>query len=226
MKFHIAIFLIFLMLLSCKKDKKNFSAEKMVSIEKEQDKKPDYKDFLKSVEKNIAELKNKPELEKANFLYQLISEEIYDYWKGTPWDFNGTTRQPQNGEIACGYFITNTLTDLGFKIERVKLAQAVSSKMINELCIDIKRFSTVDQLEEYLNTQPNNSVFIIGLDFHTGYILKDSTGNFFLHSSYINRQGVIKEKIRKSVDLNSSKSFMIGNLNYNKSLMQKWISKK
>lgn len=226
MKFHIAIFLIFLMLLSCKKDKKNFSAEKMVSIEKEQDKKPDYKDFLKSVEKNIAELKNKPELEKANFLYQLISEEIYDYWKGTPWDFNGTTRQPQKGEIACGYFITNTLTDLGFKIERVKLAQAVSSKMISELCIDIKRFSTVDQLEEYLNTQPNNSVFIIGLDFHTGYILKDSTGNFFLHSSYIHRQGVIKEKIRKSVDLNSSKSFMIGNLNYNKSLMQKWISKK
>ena len=43
----------------------------------------------------------------------------FEHWKGTPWDFNGTTRTPGEGAIACGYFVTTVLEQAGFKIERV-----------------------------------------------------------------------------------------------------------
>lgn len=226
MKLNIAFFVIFTVLYSCKKNGKILNSEKQKNYDIVNTEKPDYTTFKKSIILKKAKLKEKSFKEKSNFLYRLVNDEIYPYWKGTSWDFNGTTQKPQDGAIACGYFITNTLTDLGFKIERTKLAQAVSSKMINELCVDVERFSTIENLEKYLKTQPNNSVFIVGLDFHTGYILKDSTENYFLHSNYIDRKGVMKEKIKESSALNSSKSFMIGNLSNNKKLIENWINNK
>lgn len=157
------------------------------------------------------------------YLFDLLNTAIPDYWIGTKWDFNGVTRQPKNGTIACGYFITNTLTDIGFEIQRIKLAQAPSSKMINALCINIKRFSAFEQLMSYLSQQPDNSIFIIGLDFHTGYLLKKTDDIFFLHSNYIAKVGVVKEKIQSSIALRQNKNFMIGNLTENTALIKQWI---
>ena len=84
--------------------------------------------LLKSIERNDIE-------KKSNLLYNLVSKGLVENWVGTPWDFNGTARTPKQGSIACGYFVMNTLSDIGFKIERVKLAQVASSEMIKKLCI-------------------------------------------------------------------------------------------
>src|SRR5678815_2190781 len=35
-----------------------------------------------------------------------IYSEIFSSWYGTAWDFNGTTEVPQQGKIACGYFVS------------------------------------------------------------------------------------------------------------------------
>jgi len=35
-----------------------------------------------------------------------IYKEIFPSWYGTPWNFNGTTEVPQQGKIACGYFVS------------------------------------------------------------------------------------------------------------------------
>src|SRR5678815_5098001 len=35
-----------------------------------------------------------------------IYSEIFPSWYGTAWDFNGTTEVPQQGKIACGYFVS------------------------------------------------------------------------------------------------------------------------
>lgn len=113
---------------------------------------------------------------------------------------------------------------MGFKISRVKLAQAASSKIINELCKEVKNYAKFEDLEQYLKNQPDQSVFIVGLDFHTGYILKDKTGLYFLHSNYIDRKGVMKESIQTSYALKSSKTFMIGNLTKNEKLLNEWIN--
>ena len=54
--------------------------------------------------------------EKKKLCCETIHNGIPGYWIGTVWDFNGVTRTPKQGAIACGYFVTNVLTDLGFKI--------------------------------------------------------------------------------------------------------------
>ncbi|RRJ92652.1 hypothetical protein EG240_02365 [Paenimyroides tangerinum] len=180
-----------------------------------------YTNFLIDVKNKKTEFLKSDDAKK--YLFDIYNEKISKYWIGTKWDFNGTTRNPNEGTIACGYFVTNVLADLGFKIQRVKLAQDVSSKMINELCVNVKRFGDFNKLKEYIEKQPNHSVFIIGLDFHTGYVLKANEKIYFLHSNYIDNEGVIKEEIDYSKALRSSKSFMIGNLSENNELISNWM---
>jgi len=40
-------------------------------------------------------------------------------WLGTPWDFNGTATTPGSGKIACGYYVSTIMQDVGFKVRRV-----------------------------------------------------------------------------------------------------------
>lgn len=183
----------------------------------------DYNTFKTSVKKHKVALAGHP-AKIVNYLFSLINNDIYAYWKGTPWDFNGTTRTPQSGEIACGYFVTNTLADLGFKIDNNALAQCISGDMIKVLCTGIHSFNGLKDFAAYMDKQPDDSVYILGLDFHTGYVVKDATGTYFLHSNYIGRQGVIKEKIRESQALATNKFFMVGSLTANKQLLQKWVA--
>lgn len=184
----------------------------------------DYTSFKQAVLLHKGELKTATPDSIAAYLYTLLNKDIYGYWKGRPWDFNGRTQNPAEGAIACGYFVTNTLSDLGFKIQRTKLAQVVSSEMIKTLCVGIKSFSQLEQLRNYLAQQPDHSVYIIGLDFHTGYILKDASGTYFMHSNYINRSGVTKERIEESAALAHSKSFMIGSLSANTARLKQWVN--
>ena len=64
------------------------------------------------------------------------------YWVETKWDFNGVSRVSRQGSIACGYFVTTVLEDIGFKLNRIKLSQQASSVMIFNLCANVKRLST------------------------------------------------------------------------------------
>src|SRR2546429_7045322 len=43
------------------------------------------------------------------FVTRSIYTEIFPSWYGTAWDFYGTTEVPQQGKIACGYFVTTVL---------------------------------------------------------------------------------------------------------------------
>lgn len=171
--------------------------------------------LLKSIDGNDIE-------QKSNLLYNLVSKGLVEHWLGTPWDFNGTTRTPNQGYIACGYFVTNTLSDLGFKIERVKLAQVASSEMINKLCVETKWINGFENFTAYMKKQSKNAIYIVGLDFHTGFIIKKGEETYFFHSNYIQAEGVILEKIEKSNALKSSKVFYIGNLTANKEMLKVW----
>jgi hypothetical protein len=81
-------------------------------------------------------------------------------------------------------------------------------------------------LNDYLAKQPVNSVFIVGLDFHTGYVIKTATGCYFFHSTYLKSAGVVKEKINESAALAYNKFFMIGSLTANDKLLREWVENK
>lgn len=192
-------FFVFLAFIGCNKTK--------VESENLETKKVPYKEFLVSINK-------KSEEEKKKYLFTFINYDVPNYWASTPWSFNGTSREPQKGTIACGYFVTNTLTDFGFDINRTYLAQQVSSVMIKKLCKDIKYFSKRQDLDKYILSKDKNQVYIVGLDFHTGFITRENKDTYFIHSNYIKNKGVVKELTQTSQALNTSKTFMIGTLNY------------
>ena len=185
-----------------------------------------YNEFKKTVSSHKRLLAHHQTKEISNYLFKLINDDIYNYWAGTPWAFYGVTRQPKTESIACGYFVTNTLTDLGFNIDRVGLAETASGNMIKKLCVAVKSFNGIGKLNSYLAQQPINSVFIVGLDFHTGYIVKTATYSYFIHSNYIKKEGVVKEEVNLSQALSKNKFFMIGSLTANQKLLRKWVANK
>ncbi|MEP3891220.1 MAG: hypothetical protein ABJN69_12230 [Hellea sp.] len=155
-------------------------------------------------------------------LFQWVHNDMFEYWDDTQWDFYGMSRIAGEGEIACGYFVTTLLKDLGFDIDRIRLAKARSGVMIEELTRDIKKTNSLNAILDYVKAQPEGSVFIIGLDFHTGFITSAPDGIYFLHSNYIGREGVVREYAISSEALHDSGFYMIGNLSTRADIMDLW----
>ena len=150
-----------------------------------------------------------------SFLNTTISKDIFPHWYGTKWNFNGASRIPKKGSIACGYFVTNTLTDIGFNIPRVKWAQSASEVFIKELAPNnIKRFSnkTISEIEKYLLTS-GDGIYLVGLDMHVGFIIVQDDKINFVHSNYYQPEiGVMSENINSRNPLRDSKYRIIGKL--------------
>lgn len=162
--------------------------------------------------------------ETKKFLFKSISEDIIPYWIGTEWDYNGFTEKPQEGNIACGYFISTVLLHSGFNVERFKLAQQPSSLIIKTMCMknSIKTFTSIDSLKEYLLNN-SNSIYIVGLDNHVGFIEKKNEEIHFIHSSYLGKKSVQKEPFDQSITLSLSEIYMVGNLLDNIPILQRWL---
>ncbi len=158
--------------------------------------------------------------------YTLLNDSIFPYWYGTPWDYNGTSEKPLKGSVACGYFVTTTLRDVGFPVQRISWAQEPSSVLINKICnpSTIKMFSNLKDLKKYLKKQPNQSLFILGLDSHVGFVTKENNKLFFTHSSYSGEKMVKKDLLENAIPVTSSKSFLIGNVLENKRLLKQWLN--
>jgi hypothetical protein len=164
--------------------------------------------------------------EICSYWVNAIGNDLYNKWQNTPWDFNGTTTQPQRGTIACGYFVTAILQDMNLKINRTKLSVCASSEMMKSLTPQqrIKNLSYLsyndfnNNLSEY-----GKGVYIIGLDFHTGFIVNDGKENWFIHSNYIGRIGVTKETVLNSAALRSSKTRWLISLTNDKDFLHRWL---
>ena len=175
-------------------------------------------------------LKERADLKKVKRLFiKNITEKIFPYWYGTPWDFNGTTELPQEGNIACGYFVTTTLQHMGVKINRVKMAQCASEEMIRSLTsrkniyhlpgISLAAF---EKKLEHIGA----GLYIIGLDNHTGYVLISENGNFFIHASGWFPFKVVKTPLSEADVIDRSKYRVLGKISDDEAFLAKWIGNK
>lgn len=168
-----------------------------------------------------------------NFIEQnfvsVIADSIIPYWYGTSWDFNGTTQNPGEGSIACGYFVSTVLRDAGLKIERVKMGQSASEYMIHKLAsaADTKTFYKA-RLTDALSFVKNKGfgIYIIGLDCHVGFLYNDSVHIWFIHSKWYKERAVVKEDAYESEILKSSSYRMIGKISNNNNVLNNWLQKK
>lgn len=177
---------------------------------------------------SLSNLNNKESIKEiSSYWVNTISNDLYNKWKNTPWDFNGTTTKPQQGNIACGFFVTAILQDMGLKINRRKLSICASSQMMKSLAPQ-QRLNNLSYLSysEFNDTMKEygKGVYIIGLDFHTGFIINDGKENWFIHSNYIGRKGVTKELVMNSPALRSSKTRWVVSLTGDKDFLQRWLN--
>jgi hypothetical protein len=155
----------------------------------------------------------------------ILIDQIIPNWYGTKWSFEGHTEIPKSGNIACGYFVSTTLRDAGFKLNRYKLAQLnplEEAKIMScgETITTIKNSSLTELKKHFLTLK--DGIYFIGLDFHVGYILKEQQNVYIIHSNYINKQGVVKENIEKSKAASSSTYYIVP-ISNNQKLIKKWI---
>lgn len=172
-----------------------------------------YTEYKSTCRNLLEEFKNEPgESNKQRFLHN-IRDSLFACWLGTPWDFYGTTEEPNSGKIACGYFVTTLLRDMGVPVKRVKHAQCASEEMIKAVCIkkSIRRFSNVD-ISTFIEKINEPGLYIVGLDFHTGFILNDGKETYFIHANYAGNKVVEKEIAANSTVLATSAYRVIGKI--------------
>lgn len=162
-----------------------------------------------------------------DFLLEHI-DGLADHWIGTPWDFNGTTETPNQGKIACGYFVTTILRDAGFNIPRQALAQKPSEQIIKDLIMDnhrIRRFSNTARDEfEGIVRECSDGVYIVGLDIHVGFIVKTGETIRFVHSSYYDPPlSVVRQTLDEDSPLTHSKYRVMANILDDPGTIRKWI---
>jgi hypothetical protein len=155
----------------------------------------------------------------------LLLNNIVPHWYGTPWDFNGYTSVPNQGEIACGYFVSTTLRHMGLNLNRYHLAKQNPLNEAKSLAIDtnfVLTFNSDTQLikNELFSSFPDG-LYFIGLDSHVGYLYLYKEQAFFIHSNYIENR-VMLEPIEKS-EAFISRSYFLVKITSHKSLMKKWI---
>ena len=162
-------------------------------------------------------------LKLTDFLYQ----DIINHWYTTKWSFEGHTETPKQGTIACGYFVSTTLRDVGFHLNRYKLAQKSPEDEAKVIACGtaIEKLQNISkqELKKYFLKQ-KDGIYFIGLDFHVGYIYKNNQEVYFIHSNYIDNKGVMKETVENSKAIVSSQYFIVS-ITHNDNLIKKWLLK-
>jgi hypothetical protein len=155
-----------------------------------------------------------------------VDRGLFPFWYGTKWNFHGTTVRPKKGTIACGYFVTTILTHAGFNIQRALLARQPSAYIIRTLTggphvksthnLPIRRF--VEEVRKM-----GDGLFIVGLDFHVGFLVVRGGRVFFVHASYGTPAEVVRENALSSPILSSSRVRVVGNISADRNVILKWL---
>lgn len=148
------------------------------------------------------------------YLFDRITTDLLPAWYGTPWDFNGTTRTPKQGTIACGYFVNTVLLDAGFNLPRIKWSQQAAEPITLKLAGTVKRFRDrpVAELEVWLRSR-GDGLYKVGLDSHVGFIVVRNGVARFVHSNYYQLDiGVMSEPLDGNNPLAHSRYRIVGSL--------------
>lgn len=162
----------------------------------------------------------------GNLFTDLLVFHIIPYWYGTPWTFEGHTAIPNQGEIACGYFVSTTLLHAGLNVNRYKLAQQLpvheAASLVQQDSLLVISESTTEKIVQRIDAATEEGVYFLGFDqSHVGFLFKRKSQLFLIHSNYVGGS-VIIEKIEESAAFSAYRRFYICPLSTNQSFLRKW----
>jgi hypothetical protein len=154
-----------------------------------------------------------------------VVEELFVAWTGTRWAFHGTTEVPGQGTIACGYFVSTVLRDAGFRVERKRLAQQAAEHIILTLVpsrqVQRYRFRTTEEVVDAVDGW-GDGLYLVGLDYHVGFLVRRGDLLEMCHSSYLGTGGVVCEDARTSPAM-ESRYRVVGRL-LEDPMMEAWLT--
>ena len=167
----------------------------------------------------------------AKLFETMLVRKVIPFWEGTEWSFEGHTSKPQQGSIACGYFVSTTLRDVGLNINRYRLAQ---QSPINE-AKSLSLGSEILEIEEYdktkriatIKNQLEEGIHFVGFDAsHVGYIFKQDDELYLIHSNYMVPSEVVIEHVDDSAVFDSFDHLYLVPLSTNETLLRYWTENK
>ncbi len=142
-----------------------------------------------------------------------VRNDVVEKWIGTPYDFYGCPKDPQNGGIACGHFVGRVMEEVGMPYSSIKMGQQPAENIIKNLCSPetISRFSDVpySKFKEAVISN-GEGMYIVGLDCHVGFLHVHKRDVSFIHSGP--SAGVVAESPPTSSLLTQSRYRVIGRL--------------
>jgi hypothetical protein len=154
-----------------------------------------------------------------------LVNDIIPHWYGTEWDFNGYTAVPNEGVIACGYFVSTTLLHMGINVNRYKMAQQAGLYEAQTLALSEDNYRTIcgsDSLKVILKRDYSDGVYFVGLDNHVGYLYIKDQIPYFIHSNYIEDRVMIEKAFYAPAF--ESGIYVIAEISTNEKLMNRWRS--
>lgn len=136
---------------------------------------------------------------------------MIEAWVGTPYDFFGTSDEPGEGSIACGFFVATVLEHAGFDVQRLELGEQASEHIIQTLVRE-------DWIDRFHHASPaavaqaavagGPGVYLVGLDTHAGFVVHDARSVRFCHATSRSAKAVVCEPARTSRSLRSDYTVM------------------
>lgn len=166
--------------------------------------------------------------EVRSHLEHALRAEVFPAWFGTDWAFHGTTTKPGEGSIACGYFVSTCLQQIGFKVERIKLAQQPSQRIIETFMGKTERDilaggKPMDAIKAYLKKK-GDGIYIVGLDKHAGFVSVVGESMAFIHSSYYEPESFVKsEAVDGKNPLSDSQYRVFGKI-FSDEMIRGWLT--
>lgn len=157
-----------------------------------------------------ASLRDEIEQEVIDFVL-----EISGYWLGTRWGLGAPqTGNPHVGKINCGTFVGTVLRDAGFNVNVKKLQRQPSQLIIASFVSGdrVKKFSD-RSMDGFLATvkRMGPGLFIIGLDFHVGFLVQTENDLRFIHASF-ETETVVDEPAATAMPITTSRYRVVGKL--------------
>jgi hypothetical protein len=152
-------------------------------------------------------------------------QRLFDAWIGTAWGRGAPqAREPRRGHINCGTFVGRMLEHAGFNVAVRKLQRQPASLIIRSLAPakQIKRLGH-RPVERFVSgvEEMGPGLYLIGLDYHIGFLLLHEGRLRFIHASYYKGK-VIDEPAAESVDIRWSRTRVVGKL-LTPWLLRKWL---
>ena len=189
--------------------------------------------FNKREQLKVAYLLKNDSLSKMHFIDSAnalmvtnLLENIIPFWYGTEWDFNGYTAKPGEGVIACGYFVSTTLRDIGLNLNRYHMAQqaalnAAKSIQGDEALKFLRNVSNHQEVERFCQKHLSNGLYFVGLDSHVGFLYLKDRALYFIHSDYVSDK--VTAELAATSAAFVSNMYVFCPISGNRSLTKKWL---